>query len=212
MGFNVRTLVVLVDRQQGWARKFQEAGIPLPVWPGMTLHDVRRILVRDLGLMERCDSRREDGNPIIIALDGKPWEEILPLVDQLSTTGCIFKVNDLMFDRGIDWILPNLSVYGRVMADLKGHDIGATLKNIAKHFLKCPPWAVTVHASGGGEMIRAVVDTLRGTPTKVLAVTVLTSIDPATCEEIYSRLPPEEVKILAAIAAREGAGSTRTPT
>src|SRR3989344_1992924 len=41
-GMHVKALVVLVDRQQGWQKKFAEKGIQLPVWPGMTLHDVRR--------------------------------------------------------------------------------------------------------------------------------------------------------------------------
>jgi orotidine-5'-phosphate decarboxylase len=54
------------------------------------------------------------------------------------------------------------------------------------------PGLYTVHASGGEEMVKAAVNVLRGTQTKVLAVTVLTSIDSKTCEEIYSRLPIEE--------------------
>ncbi len=49
-GFNVRSLVVLVDRQQGWKENLAELGIKLNVWPGMTLHDVRRILITS-GLM-----------------------------------------------------------------------------------------------------------------------------------------------------------------
>jgi orotidine-5'-phosphate decarboxylase len=53
-------------------------------------------------------------------------------------------------------------------------------------------------------MVQAAVDTLKGTPTKVLAVTVLTSIKDG-CEEVYNRLPMDEVLALAAIANRAGA-------
>ena len=204
MGLRDLSLVVLVDRQQGWEKKLKEANINMPVWSAMTLHDVRRYLIEHR-IMERCDPDLESKNPIIVALDGKGWGEILPLIDQLRTTGCILKVNDLMFERGFERIIPDLSVYGRVMADLKGHDIPNTLKNIAERLKKNPPWAVTVHGSGGVEMIEEVVKTLKGTGTKVLVVTVLTSIDELASAEIYSRTPIEQVGVLASIADLAGA-------
>lgn len=197
-------LVVLVDRQQGWKEEFVKLGINMDIWPGMTLHDVRRHLIEN-GYMKRCDPDIEEKNPIIIGLDAKDWEGHLPLMDELRTTGCIFKANDLAFNEGIKNISPNIEVYGRFMYDLKGHDIPNTLKNIATHLLACPPWAVTVHGSGGKEMIEAVANRLKDTPTKILVVTVLTSIDEKTCEEIYSRRPIEEVRTLARIAYRAGA-------
>ena len=80
-GVSPKALVVLVDRQQGWQKKFAEKNINLPVWAGMTLHDVRKILIQSLGVMERCNVAIEEKNPIIVALDGKSWEEVLPLVD-----------------------------------------------------------------------------------------------------------------------------------
>jgi len=204
MGLDVLPLVVLVDRQQGWRAKFQEKNISLKVWPGMTLHDVRRYLIEN-GLMQRCDPAMEEKNPVIVALDGKDWDDILPLLDILRTTGCIFKVNDLLFAEGINNLVPDLQVYGRVMADIKGHDIKNTLENIAKRILPHNPWAITVHGSGGKEMIEATVKALNGSKTKVLVVTVLTSINQATCEEIYIRLPIEEVRVLARIANDAGA-------
>jgi|GEM_PF-31739 len=204
MGLIVLPNIVLVDRQQGWKKKFHELGIHAGIWPGMTLHDIRKYLITS-GLMERCNPEVEKKNPIIVALDGKSWEEILPLIDQLRTSGCILKVNDLLFNQGISNLIADLQVYGRVMADLKCHDIKTTVENIIKHLLPNPPWAVTVHASGGEDMIRAAVKALEGTQTKVLAVTVLTSLDEKTCEEIYTRLPLAQVLQLAEIANRAGA-------
>ena len=206
LGLNVQALVVLVDRQQGWKKHLADAGINLPVWPGMTLHDVGRGLISNLGGMKRWDPAKEAANPIIVALDGKNWDEVLPVMDQLRTTGCIFKVNDLLFDEGISRLLPDLSVYGRVMADVKGCDIPNTVENICKRLraCSCPPWAVTVHSSGGTDMIKAAVKILEGLPTKVLAVTVLTSIKDE-CEEIFVRQPFEQVMRLAEITHRAGA-------
>lgn len=196
-------LIVLVDRQQGWKKHLGDMGINLNVWTGLTLHDVRRQLI-ELGLMQRCNPSKEEANPLILALDGKNWDELLPILDPLRTTGCILKVNDLLFDQGFDHLLPDLSVYGRVMADLKGHDIPNTLVNICMRLRRHKPWAVTVHASGGKEMVRMARDTLDSS-TKVLAVTVLTSIDQATCKEIYVRRPLSQVMKLAEIAVQAGA-------
>jgi len=197
-------IVVFVDRQQGWKKGFAETGIASEIWPAMTLHDVRKFLVTS-GLIRRCDPAAEEKNPIIVALDGKDWEDVLAVIDPLRTTGCILKVNDLLWARGFDRLLPDLSVYGRVMADIKGHDIPNTLENISKRLLLNPPWAVTVHGSGGEKMIKSVVDVLKGTPTKVLVVTVPTSIDLVTSKEIYHRVPLDQVKTLAAIGDRAGA-------
>ena len=201
---DVVALVVLVDRQQGWAKKLPDSGFCTPVWPAMTLHDIRRYLIRN-NMMQRCDPKVEEDNPIIVALDGKQWDDVLPLLDSLRTSGCIWKVNDLMLDRGLAWILPNLSVYGRVMVDLKGHDIPNTIANICKRLRPCPPWAVTVHASGGMEMVTAAVLALAGTGTKVLAVTVLTSLAESDCKDIYGRAPMDQVMHLAMRADSAGA-------
>jgi orotidine-5'-phosphate decarboxylase len=211
MGLNILGLVVLVDRQQGWQKHLAEAGIKTNVWCGMTLHDVRYQLIH-MGLLERCAPEAEEMNPIILALDGKSWDEILPTIDRLRSTGTILKVNDLAIALGSDWLLPHLSVYGRVMYDIKSHDIKNTVGNICRRLLAYPPWAVTLHASGAGtkqvldkNMISEAVEVFRGTPTKVLAVTVLTSIDSATCKEVYNRLPVHQVRVLAKIAFEAGA-------
>lgn len=203
-GLEIFPLIVLVDRQEGWKQTFATKGIPMEVWSGMTLHHVRKYLI-DHGIMQRCDPALEEKNPLIIALDGMDWETALSIMDPLRTTGCIFKVNNLLLYKGIETLIPDLQVYGRIMADLKIHDIPHTANNIIKHLQENPPWAVTVHGTGGEEMVKAVVDGLKNTPTKVLVVTVLTSIDEKTGVEIYNRLPAEEVKILAAIAKRAGA-------
>jgi orotidine-5'-phosphate decarboxylase len=198
-------LVVLVDRQQGWKTMFAKEGIDLPVWAGMTLHDVRKYLVKN-GLMRRCDPQVEKNNPIILALDGKPWDEVLPLIDRLRPTGCILKANDLLVTGGINKVISDLSVYGRVMADPKWHDIPSTVENYCKQLRRTPPWAVTVHASGDGEMVKAVAKAMEGTHTIILAVTVLTSIHKDSCARIFGgRTPLKQVEELAAIAREAGA-------
>lgn len=203
LGAKGTILVVLVDRQQGWQKKFQEHGIEQNVWAGMTLHDVRKFLI-ERGVMERCNPEIEKNNPMIVAYDGKDWDEILPTLDELRTTGCIIKVNDLLFYEGIKNLVPDLQVYGRVMVDIKGYDIPNTLENISRRILPFDPWAVTVHASGGSKMLSAVSKMFEGSKTKVLAVTVLTSFNEKTCEAVYNRLPADQVNLLADIAWAHG--------
>lgn len=203
-GLKVRAVIVLVDRQQGWREDFRKCGIDVPVWAGMTLHDVRRELIA-MGAMERCNPSVEERNPFVVALDGKKWDEILPLIDRLRPTGCILKVNDLLFNEGVKYLLPELSIYGRLMVDPKGHDIPSTVENIMKHLHPCPPWAVTVHASGGKAMVMAAKEALKGTLTKVLAVTVLTYMDDENCDSVYHQLPMAQVKTLAHLANEAGA-------
>ncbi|MDP3725143.1 MAG: orotidine 5'-phosphate decarboxylase / HUMPS family protein, partial [Nanoarchaeota archaeon] len=200
---NVKALVVLVDREGGWQEAFRREGIEVPVYAGMKLEDVRRCL-STLQNGKRREVVIKEKNPLIVALDGKSREEIFSIAAKIRSLGCVLKVNDAAFAEGFDSLLPALSVYGRVMLDLKLHDIPNTVYNAARRLRVCAPWALTVHASGGEEMVRAAVRALDGTPTKVLAVTVLTALGADGCKEIYTRLPIDEVRALAAIAHRAG--------
>lgn len=203
-GANIAAIVVLVDRQQGWKKTLAEAGYgDVPVWAGLTLHDVRAELIGS-GLMQRCNPETEAKNPLIIALDGMDPEQALSLADRLRPSGCILKANDFLDTGNLNEIVAGLSVYGRVMVDGKWHDIPNTVANRCKRLLKTPPWAVTVHASGGRNMVAAAVNTLDGTKTIVLAVTLLTSIGDE-CEEIFTRRPIGQVKKLAQMAYDAGA-------
>ena len=197
-------LVVMVDRQQGWQQKFAELGITLPVWSGTDLHTVRHHLINTFGVMQRCDPEMKKRNPFVIALDGKPWGEVLPLLDVMRPSGAIFKINDMLHDQSRRGIIRDVGVYGEVMIDFKVHDTPTTVYNTCMQYRDHQPWAVTVHASGGEDMVRAAVKAFEGTPTKVLVVTVLTSIDPQTCEMIYHDTRPEEVTLLSSIGAAGG--------
>jgi orotidine-5'-phosphate decarboxylase len=196
-------IVVFVDRQQGWKAHFAERGVTATVWAGMTLHDIRYQLIK-MGMMKRCDVEAEKKNPLILALDGKSWDDVLPIIDTIRPLGCILKVNDLLIREGADHLLPKLNTYGRVMADPKFYDIPTTVENSCKVFRECPPWAITVHATGGGEMIRAAKKAMEGTPTLILTPTILTSMRD-DCEKVYHRLPLKQVEVLMKIAGNSGA-------
>jgi orotidine-5'-phosphate decarboxylase len=93
-----------------------------------------------------------------------------------------------------------------VFLDLKLHDIPATVEGAARSAAATGAALLTVHAAGGPEMVRAAVRGA-GPGVRVLAVTVLTSLDAAAFEEIGLAGPPEAAVVrLARLAVGAGAG------
>jgi orotidine-5'-phosphate decarboxylase len=91
----------------------------------------------------------------------------------------------------------------RVFLDLKLHDIPNTVRGAAGSVARLGAELLTVHASGGAAMIAAAVDGIRaaGGSTRVVAVTVLTSLDPAAMPPGFAR--PFDVHAVAAVLTEE---------
>lgn len=64
-----------------------------------------------------------------------------------------------------------------IFLDLKLHDIPATVAGAAKSIASLKPRFLTVHASGGADMVKAAADAVPDT--EIVAVTVLTSLSQA---------------------------------
>jgi orotidine-5'-phosphate decarboxylase len=93
-----------------------------------------------------------------------------------------------------------------VFLDLKLHDIPNTVEGAARSAAGSGAALLTVHASGGAAMIRAAVRGA-GPGVRILAVTVLTSLDAATLDAIGLAGPPEAAVVrLARLAIDAGAG------
>jgi orotidine-5'-phosphate decarboxylase len=90
--------------------------------------------------------------------------------------------------------------------DLKLHDIPATVRRAAANCAATGAELVTVHAAGGREMLAAAVEGARvHGRTRVVAVTVLTSLGWAELEELgFERGPDEMVARWAALARSSG--------
>src|SRR5579862_7226564 len=70
----------------------------------------------------------------------------------------------------------------QVFLDLKLHDIPATVAGAARAVSRLRPDVLTVHASGGREVIRAAVEA--APDSLIAAVTVLTSLSPADLDNM----------------------------
>lgn len=77
--------------------------------------------------------------------------------------------------------------------DLKLHDIPNTVAGAARSVADVEPRYLTVHASGGGQMIRAAADALPNT--LIVAVTVLTSLSQDDVEAIGWREPARDIAV-----------------
>ena len=91
-----------------------------------------------------------------------------------------------------------------VFLDLKLHDIPTTVAGAARSVADLAPTYLTVHASGGPDMVRAAADALPGT--LVAGVTVLTSLSAEQLVAVgFAGSPLDTVRRLAVLAVAGGA-------
>ena len=93
----------------------------------------------------------------------------------------------------------------QVFLDLKLHDIPNTVAQAVRSILPLRPALLTVHAAGGAAMLTAAAAAAEGSTTRLLAVTVLTSIDSGTLQAIgVPSDPQQQVQRLAQLAWASG--------
>ncbi len=114
--------------------------------------------------------------PVILALDGMSGSESLDLARRLGPAVGTYKIGLELFTRyGPDLVRRFRDLGKEVFLDLKYHDIPATVGKAVAAAVRLGPSLLTVHGTGGGEMLRAAVDARGESGTRLLAVTVLTS-------------------------------------
>jgi len=120
---------------------------------------------------------------IAIAFDVPTLERALALDERLGAGPEYAKVGLQLFTATGPESVRALKARGRrVFLDLKLHDIPNTVQGAARAAALLGADLITVHATGGRAMIAAAVDGAReaATGTRVVAVTILTSLDPYT--------------------------------
>ena len=129
---------------------------------------------------------------LIVALDVDTADRALELVDLLRATVGMFKIGMQLFTAaGPDIVRRIIAMGGRIFLDLKYHDIPNTVRLAGIEATRLGVSLFNVHASGGIEMMKrtanAVAETAshEGLPRpKVLAVTLLTSLDTNTLAQV----------------------------
>ena len=124
---------------------------------------------------------------LIVALDVPTTTGAAALVDRLEGQCGWFKVGPELFTAAGPAVLePILRRGHRVFLDLKFHDIPNTVAGAVRSAASLGAQMMTVHAAGGPAMLSAARAALEGivNPPELLAVTVLTSMDPAQLSAI----------------------------
>jgi orotidine-5'-phosphate decarboxylase len=146
---------------------------------------------------------------VIVALDFDDADKAMALVDQLDPAACKLKVGKEMFTLfGPEFVKSLIAKGFDIFLDLKFHDIPNTVAKACKAAAEMGVWMVNVHASGGMEMMKAAKNAIAGSShsqTKLIAVTVLTSMDQAQLNDVVPEVSPaEQVKKLAQLTADSG--------
>ena len=122
---------------------------------------------------------------LIVALDVPDAAAARALARRLAGEVGMFKVGSQLFTAAGPAIVRELVADGqRVFLDLKFHDIPNTVAGATAAAVELGVSLLTIHAAGGSAMIAAAAEAARGTSTRVLAITVLTSLDAAALEAI----------------------------
>jgi orotidine-5'-phosphate decarboxylase len=144
----------------------------------------------------------------IVALDFPRADLALAMVERLGDACKFYKVGGELFTAAGPQIVQTLRALGNeVFLDLKLHDIPNTVKGAARSAASIGAKLLTVHATGGREMLEAAVEGA-GATCGVLGVTILTSLDAAMLRSAWGRKSLEvygEVLRLAGDCAAVGA-------
>ena len=124
---------------------------------------------------------------IYCALDTTDMDHAADLARAMQSCGCGIKLGLEFFNaNGPDGIArikdryPDLSLF----IDLKYHDIPNTVAGAVRAISKLEPDYINVHALGGADMMKAAKDAIKSDKTKLLAVTLLTSMSDKDAQDI----------------------------
>lgn len=148
---------------------------------------------------------------LIVALDVNTREEAVAKVQAIGDSVDFYKIGlELFTAEGPDVVKAVKDLGKRVFLDLKFHDIPRTVERAVKSGGKLGVDLMTIHSVGGKAMIQAAAQAAAefgDNAPKILAVTVLTSLDQSDLEDvgIKGRTPAEQVEAMARFAIENGA-------
>ena len=142
---------------------------------------------------------------IIVAIDETDIVSLKNIVDSLDNEKCIIKIGSVAFNSIGHEAISFVSDKGfGIFLDLKLHDIPNTVKKSIKGLTSLPINMLTIHTSGGKDMMMAAMEAVSGTEIKVFGVTVLTSLSNDDTNEIFQRTSSEQVNAMLDLAEEAG--------
>jgi len=114
---------------------------------------------------------------IIVAIDTYDFQEANVILDQLDPDLCRIKIGSVVFNSLGKSFLKEVSSRGfKIFLDLKLHDIPNTVHETILGFHDCSIDMLTVHLSGGEDMLKKAMLAGKSINAKVIGVSILTSL------------------------------------
>ena len=147
-----------------------------------------------------------DHNPILCAIDTNELARAQSLIAATaSAVGGVKLGLEFFAAHGPGGIRTAAAGQKNVFLDLKLHDIPNTVAGAVKSSLVLDPLLLTVHCGGGPAMMRASVEARGSARTKIVGVTVLTSLDDNDLAAVGQSAPAAaQVRRLALLAQASG--------
>jgi orotidine-5'-phosphate decarboxylase len=152
-------------------------------------------------------------NPIVVALDFDTAAQAIGMVEKLRGLVGMFKIGKQLFTAaGPDIVRRIVGMGEEVFLDLKFHDIPNTVAGASVEAARLGVRIFNLHALGGSAMMRAAAEAVTAVasreslqPPLILGVTVLTSHDQQSLQEIgIDRAVEEQVVRLARLCQTAG--------
>ena len=139
--------------------------------------------------------------PIIVAIDETQPSSFKQTVDSLDSDLCMIKVGSVSFNAIGHEALTYVASQGfEIFLDLKLHDIPNTVKKSIEGLVSLPISMMTIHTSGGLEMMKAAKKAVSDTNIKIFGVTALTSLSDEDASIIFQRTASNQVKAMLDLA------------
>jgi orotidine-5'-phosphate decarboxylase len=142
---------------------------------------------------------------IIVAIDENNFKKASELINKLDPNKCMVKIGSVAFNSIGHEIIYYAADQGfKIFLDLKLHDIPNTVKKSIQGLASLPIKMLTIHTSGGKDMMMAAMEATSRTQIKVFGVTTLTSLSDDETNEIFQRTSSEHVNAMLDLAESAG--------
>ena len=142
---------------------------------------------------------------IIVAIDETNFERASEIIHDLDSKKCMLKIGSVAFNSIGHKIIRFASEKGfEIFLDLKLHDIPNTVRKSIQGLISLPINMLTIHTSGGKDMMMAAMEAVSGSQIKVFGVTALTSLNNDDTKYIFQRTPSEQVNTMLDLSEEAG--------
>tara|TARA_B100001250_G_C19514854_1_gene663330 strand:+ start:55 stop:741 length:687 start_codon:yes stop_codon:yes gene_type:complete len=140
---------------------------------------------------------------IIVAIDTFDLQKANAILDQLDPELCMVKIGSVVFNALGKSFLKQASSQGfKIFLDLKFHDIPNTVNETIVGFNDCKIDMLTVHLSGGEEMLKKAMLAGKSINAKVIGVSMLTSLEEKDSLALFDNNLEDQISNLFKIAVK----------